>query len=99
MTRVTQGQVCARLWIKLAKILGTDLIAIPSTCLPEEEVSGDFDLIAGDLREVADLRNEVLSSGSCAEPHGRIPGSERSAHHLQLFLQLRRRHPSILTVP
>jgi 4-hydroxyphenylpyruvate dioxygenase len=44
-----------KLWIEMAKILGTNLIAIPSTCLPDAEVSGDRDLIAQDLREVADL--------------------------------------------
>ena len=42
-------------WIQLAKILHTDIIAIPSTCLPESEVSGDLDLIVADMREVADL--------------------------------------------
>lgn len=47
-------------WIEMTKILGTKLIAIPSTCLPESEVSGDVELITEDMREVADL---------CA-PHG-----------------------------
>lgn len=44
-----------RLWIQLAHILRTDTIAIPSTCLPEDEVSGDRDLIVADMREVAEL--------------------------------------------
>ena len=44
-----------RLWIKLAKILNTTIISIPSTCLSEDETSGDVDLIARDMREVADL--------------------------------------------
>jgi len=44
-----------KLWICLAKTLGTDLIGIPSTFLPETEASGDIDLIVQDLREVADL--------------------------------------------
>lgn len=44
-----------KLWIDLAKILGTDLIGIPSTFLPNEEVSGDVELITQDLQEVADL--------------------------------------------
>ena len=44
-----------RLWIEMAHILGTNLIAIPSTCLPESEVSGDLDLITADMQEVADL--------------------------------------------
>lgn len=42
-------------WIRLAKALRTDIISIPSTSLPEEEVSGDLDLIVSDMREVADL--------------------------------------------
>lgn len=44
-----------KLWIEMAKILGTNLIAIPSTCLSADEVSGDFELIVHDMREVADL--------------------------------------------
>ncbi|KAK4547734.1 hypothetical protein LTR36_000692 [Oleoguttula mirabilis] len=44
-----------KLWLELAKILGANLISIPSTCLPEDEMSGDMDLIVRDLREVADL--------------------------------------------
>lgn len=42
-------------WIQLAKLLRTEIIAIPSTCLPESEVSGDLELIVADMREVADL--------------------------------------------
>ncbi|CAK4030510.1 Hypothetical predicted protein [Lecanosticta acicola] len=49
-----------RLWLQLAPILGTHLIGIPSTYLPEEEVSGDYDLITADMQEIADL----------ALPHG-----------------------------
>jgi 4-hydroxyphenylpyruvate dioxygenase len=44
-----------RLWIKLAKVLNTAIISIPSTCLSEDETSGDLDLIVSDMREVADL--------------------------------------------
>jgi len=44
-----------RLWIKLVKVLETNIISIPSTCLSEEDVSGDLDLIVADMREVADL--------------------------------------------
>lgn len=44
-----------KLWIQMAKILGTDLIAIPSTFLSKAEASGDEDLIVRDLQEVADL--------------------------------------------
>lgn len=43
------------LWTQLAHILGTDLIGIPSSFLPEEQVSGDLDLIVADLQEVADI--------------------------------------------
>lgn len=44
-----------RHWIKLANVLRTNIISIPSTCLPEAEVSGDLNLIVSDMREVADL--------------------------------------------
>ncbi|EMR65405.1 3-dehydroshikimate dehydratase [Eutypa lata] len=43
------------LWFPLAHALGTDIIQIPSSYLPPDQVSGDIDLIARDLREVADL--------------------------------------------
>lgn len=44
-----------KLWIKLVKILGTNIIGIPSTFLPDDEASGDVELIVADLQEVADL--------------------------------------------
>lgn len=44
-----------KLWLELAKVLGTNLISIPSTCLSTDEMSGDMELIVSDLREVADL--------------------------------------------
>jgi 4-hydroxyphenylpyruvate dioxygenase len=44
-----------RLWLKLARILGTDLIEIPSTFISEDECTGDFNTIVQDLREIADL--------------------------------------------
>lgn len=44
-----------KLWLKLAQILGTDLIEIPSTFLSEDECTGDFNTIVQDLREIADL--------------------------------------------
>ncbi|KAH7139103.1 3-dehydroshikimate dehydratase [Dendryphion nanum] len=43
------------LWISLAKILETDIIQVPSSFLSEDETSPDFDFIASDLRELADL--------------------------------------------
>lgn len=44
-----------KLWIEMAHALGTNLIAIPSTCLPNDQVSGDRDLITRDMQEIADL--------------------------------------------
>lgn len=44
-----------KLWIQMAKILGTNLIGIPSNFLPEDQVTSNLDLIAEDMREVADL--------------------------------------------
>ena len=44
-----------KLWIRLAKVLGTDIISIPSNTLSVAEISGDRSLIVQDLREVADL--------------------------------------------
>ncbi|OMP82026.1 3-dehydroshikimate dehydratase [Diplodia seriata] len=44
-----------RLWLALAKALRTTVVAIPSTFLPRDQVSGDVDLIVADLREVADM--------------------------------------------
>jgi 4-hydroxyphenylpyruvate dioxygenase len=44
-----------KLWIEVAKALGTDIIQVPSTFLPQEQVSGDVSLIVSDLRELADM--------------------------------------------
>jgi 4-hydroxyphenylpyruvate dioxygenase len=44
-----------QLWIELAKVLRTDTIQVPSSFLPEVEVSSDFDLIVSDLRELSDI--------------------------------------------
>jgi 4-hydroxyphenylpyruvate dioxygenase len=43
-----------KLWLKLAKILGTYLIQIPSN-FRTEGVTGEIDVLVSDLREVADL--------------------------------------------
>ncbi|PGG98645.1 hypothetical protein AJ79_08800 [Helicocarpus griseus UAMH5409] len=49
------------LWFSLVRILGTDLIQIPSNFLPPDPVSGaprttgELDVIVSDLRKVADL--------------------------------------------
>jgi 4-hydroxyphenylpyruvate dioxygenase len=44
-----------KLWLELAHEMETDLIAIPSSFLPAEQVSDDMELIVSDLREAADL--------------------------------------------
>lgn len=54
-TEHAAGITKMKLWIEIAHLLKTDLISIPSNFLPEDEVSGDIDLIVSDLREVAEL--------------------------------------------
>lgn len=44
-----------KLWIDLAHILGTDTIQIPSNFLTKEELTGNFDDMVSDLKEVADM--------------------------------------------
>lgn len=44
-----------RLWIQLAHELETDMIQIPASFLPAEQVTDDLDLIVSDLRKVADM--------------------------------------------
>ncbi|KAF2191394.1 3-dehydroshikimate dehydratase [Zopfia rhizophila CBS 207.26] len=44
-----------RLWIEIALELGTDLIQVPSSFLPAEQISGDVDLIVSDFLELSDL--------------------------------------------
>lgn len=44
-----------RLWFKIAKTLGTDIIQIPSQFRRDEGVTGDMDVIVQDMVEVADL--------------------------------------------
>ncbi|KAL2018749.1 hypothetical protein VTK56DRAFT_455 [Thermocarpiscus australiensis] len=44
-----------QLWIRLAHELGTDMIQIPASFLPAEQVAEDLGLIVSDLREVADM--------------------------------------------
>lgn len=43
------------LWIPMARVLGTRIIAVPSSFLGEEECDGDEGVIVRDLRELADL--------------------------------------------
>lgn len=44
-----------KFWFQIAKKLGTTTIQIPANFLPAEQLTGDFDLIAADLRQVADM--------------------------------------------
>jgi len=44
-----------KLWLQIVKRLHTDTIQIPANFLPADQVTEDFDLIASDLRELADL--------------------------------------------
>lgn len=44
-----------KLWMKLAHVLGTDIIQVPSSFLSQNEVSSDVDLMVADLRQLADL--------------------------------------------
>lgn len=44
-----------KLWIRLAKVLNTDIIQVPSSFLPTSQISSDINVIVSDLREVADL--------------------------------------------
>lgn len=42
-------------WMDLGLILGTDLIQMPASFLPEEDITPDTDKIVSDMQEVADL--------------------------------------------
>lgn len=44
-----------KLWLKIAKRLHTNTIQIPANFLPAEKLTGDLDVIASDLRQVADM--------------------------------------------
>jgi 4-hydroxyphenylpyruvate dioxygenase len=44
-----------KLWIKLAHVLQTDIIQVPSSFLSRDQISPDTDLIVNDLRQLADL--------------------------------------------
>ncbi|XXH04735.1 hypothetical protein Hte_011157 [Hypoxylon texense] len=57
-------------WIKLARVLGTDMIMIPASSLPEDEVTGDMELIAEDFRKAAD-------AGRREHPHIRFAYESR----------------------
>ena len=44
-----------KLWFEIAKALGTDTIQIPGNFLSKEEITGDLDVVVGDLQEVVDM--------------------------------------------
>lgn len=44
-----------KLWIRLADLLHTDLIQVPTSFLPESDCSSDRSLIISDFREMADI--------------------------------------------
>lgn len=50
-----------KLWLRISKKLGTNTIQIPANFLPAEQLTDDRDVIAADLREVADM-------GAAADP-------------------------------
>ncbi|KAI0975633.1 xylose isomerase-like protein [Xylaria arbuscula] len=43
------------LWLQIAKKLGTDTVQIPGNFLPAEQLTGDYDSIALDMRELAEM--------------------------------------------
>lgn len=44
-----------KFWLQLAKTLNTTTIQIPANFLPADQLTDDFDVIAADLRQVADM--------------------------------------------
>ncbi|KAJ5363448.1 uncharacterized protein N7496_009161 [Penicillium cataractarum] len=44
-----------KLWFQIAKRLETDTIQIPANFLPADQLTDDLDIIAADLRQVADM--------------------------------------------
>lgn len=42
-------------WVNLAHNLGTDLIMLPSSNVPEDQITEDLSLIVSDLQEIADI--------------------------------------------
>lgn len=51
----TNRLVELRLWCRLAGIIKTDLILIPSSFLPASKITGDLEFIVQDLREAAEI--------------------------------------------
>ena len=44
-----------KVWFQMAKLLNTATIQIPANFLPADQLTDDFDVIASDLRELADM--------------------------------------------
>jgi 4-hydroxyphenylpyruvate dioxygenase len=44
-----------KLWFKIAKALGTDIIQIPANFLGKDEITGDLAVIVADLQQIADM--------------------------------------------
>ncbi|KAH7166420.1 xylose isomerase-like protein [Dactylonectria macrodidyma] len=44
-----------KLWFKIAKSLGTNTIQIPANFLPADQLTGDMEVLVGDMLELADL--------------------------------------------
>ena len=44
-----------KVWLQLAKALGSDIIQIPANFLPAEQITGDLNIVVKDLQEVADM--------------------------------------------
>ncbi|POR31396.1 hypothetical protein TPAR_08392 [Tolypocladium paradoxum] len=45
----------AKVWFQIAKLLGTNTVQIPANFLPADQLTGDLDVIVGDMLELADL--------------------------------------------
>ncbi|KAM5356466.1 hypothetical protein ACJ41O_003112 [Fusarium nematophilum] len=45
----------AKLWFKIARLFGTNTIQIPANFLPADKLTGDMDVIVGDMLELADM--------------------------------------------
>jgi 4-hydroxyphenylpyruvate dioxygenase len=44
-----------KLWFEIVKALGTDTIQVPGSFLSKDEITGDLDVVVGDLQELADM--------------------------------------------
>jgi 4-hydroxyphenylpyruvate dioxygenase len=58
------------IWVKLARVLGTGMIMIPASSLPEDQVTGDLEVIVKDFQRAAD-------AGRREQPHIRFAYESR----------------------